>query len=316
MRGDVDIVLRRVHGGMLDAAAVDRARQRARRQAIDRRGGGKPRRSRHADHLQVLRLRRDEVGLGDCQLRSALRQARFRLRHVGAGDLAGVEAVAGLAQRHFEHVDVAALELEDRRVAEQIHVGGRGVEQDGLLGGPQGLAGGEHLALGLARAVRGLEAVEERLGDGHAGGRHGDRALRLGVGRGPRRHGILDQRLQIILGDARRPGRARAVARQRRGHGFVDRAGGGALGVELGIVLVGLDQRGFERGPAGSDPAVGDAHAQFGRERAQREADHGARSKERRAGAARYQSSIATRDRHAPHPVRAAPLGGRGPRPM
>ena len=36
MRGDVDVVLRGVDGGMLDAAAVDRARQRARRQAIDR----------------------------------------------------------------------------------------------------------------------------------------------------------------------------------------------------------------------------------------------------------------------------------------
>src|SRR5262249_53339207 len=44
--------------------------------------------------LQVLRLRGDIVGLRKRQLRPADGEPRFRLRHVGARDLAGGEAVA------------------------------------------------------------------------------------------------------------------------------------------------------------------------------------------------------------------------------
>jgi hypothetical protein len=94
---------------MLGAPAGDGAIERARREPIDRRCGGEPRRRRHADHLQVLRLRGDVVRFRQRQLRSAAGKARFRLRHVGARDLAGGEAVARLPQRHLEHVHVAAL---------------------------------------------------------------------------------------------------------------------------------------------------------------------------------------------------------------
>jgi hypothetical protein len=60
-------------------------------------------------------------------------QPRFRLRDVGAGDLAGGEAVARLPQRHLEHVHVAALKLEDGRGLQQFHVGSGGVEERILL---------------------------------------------------------------------------------------------------------------------------------------------------------------------------------------
>src|SRR4029077_21036485 len=90
-------------------------------------------------------------------------QARFRLRQIGAGDLTRGEAVARLAQRRLQDFHVVALELEQRRVAQQIHVGGGGAEQDGLLGGAQGLARGEYLALGQPRAAGGLEAIEKGL---------------------------------------------------------------------------------------------------------------------------------------------------------
>src|SRR5207244_2481903 len=95
---------------------------------------------------------------------SARRQAGFRLRNVGPRDLADTEAVACLPQRRLKDTHVAALELENRSIAQEVHIGGDGAEQDRLLGVAQRLAGGEDLALGLPRAVAGLEAVVERLG--------------------------------------------------------------------------------------------------------------------------------------------------------
>ena len=86
---------------MLGTATGDRAIERARRQPIDGRGGRQARRRRHADHLLILRLRGDVVRFRQRQLRAAGGQTRFRLRHVGAGDFAGGEAVAGLPQRHL-----------------------------------------------------------------------------------------------------------------------------------------------------------------------------------------------------------------------
>ena len=93
------------------------------------------------------------------------------------------EAVARLPQRHLEHIHVAALQLEDGRGLQQVHVGGGGAEQDRLLGRAQLLAGGEHLAFGLARAGRRLEAVVQGLRGGQPVGLHRDGAFGLGVGR-------------------------------------------------------------------------------------------------------------------------------------
>ena len=89
-------------------------------------------------------------------------QPRFRLRHVGARHFADVEAVAGLAQLLLQHLDVAALQIEDRGVADQVHVGGGGVEQHGLLGQPQRLARGGHQLLRLPGPAGGAKAVEQR----------------------------------------------------------------------------------------------------------------------------------------------------------
>ena len=75
---------------------------------------------RHADP-PVLRLRGDIVRLGLGELQAAGGEARFHLRHVGAGDFAGGESVARRSQRHLEHVHVAALRLEDGRSPQQVH---------------------------------------------------------------------------------------------------------------------------------------------------------------------------------------------------
>ena len=77
---------------------------------------GANRAGRYADHLLVLRLAVTKFDSAVEQLRLAGCEARFRLSDVGAGDFAGVEAVAGLTQRNLEHVHVAALQLENRGV--------------------------------------------------------------------------------------------------------------------------------------------------------------------------------------------------------
>ena len=106
--------------------------------------------------------------LGAKELRASGGEPRFGLRHVGARHLADIEAVAGLLELLGQHLDVAPLQIEHRLIAQQIHVGGRGIEQHLLLGDAQGLARGIDLAFRLAGAVGRLKAVEERVGAGGA----------------------------------------------------------------------------------------------------------------------------------------------------
>src|SRR3954452_1160896 len=192
---------------MLGAAAADRAIERARREPIDGGGGREPRRRWHADHLLVLRLRGDVVRFGQRQLGAAGGQPGFRLRDVSARNLAGGKAVARLPQRHLEHIHVAALELKNRGGLQQIHVSSGGVEQRALLGRAQQFTGGGDLAFRLPRAVRGLEAVEQRLGRGQSEGRHGGGALSLTVKRGSAGGGSrLRHVVEILFSQARRAG--------------------------------------------------------------------------------------------------------------
>ena len=117
------------------------------------------------DDLPVHRPRARIIGLGREQLGAADVEARLRLRHVGGGDVAGFQPLLGLAQLLLQHLEVGALQFENAGVAQQVHVGGGGVEQHGLLDVAQRLARGEHLALGQPGAVGGLEAVQQVLRD-------------------------------------------------------------------------------------------------------------------------------------------------------
>jgi len=85
------------------------------------------------------------------------------LRDVSASHFADIEAITSLFQLFGEHFNVAAIKIEDRLVAQQIHKGGSGVEKYLLLGDTQRLARPRHLAFCLARAIGGLESVEQRL---------------------------------------------------------------------------------------------------------------------------------------------------------
>jgi len=97
------------------------------------------------------------------QRRSTRGEARFGLCDVGARHLADIKAVAGLFQLLGEDFDVATIKIEDRLIAQQIHVGSGGVEKHLLLGDAQGLARAHHLAFRLPRAIGGLKSVEKRL---------------------------------------------------------------------------------------------------------------------------------------------------------
>ncbi len=238
---------------MLGACSRQRAREVARREPVDRHRRHQASRL-HADHLPVVCLRGDVVGLRGQQRRPAGGQPRFGLRDVGARHLADIETIPRLPQRRLEHGHVAALQIEDRGVAQQIHVGGHRTQQHRLLGRAQRFARCKYLRLRLPRAVAGLEAVEQRLRGGDAIGcgahvsaiRRGTAACRAGLGEG----------LEIGLAQAAGRGHARAVTAERNGDVLVDGAGRGALGVELRIVLVGLDQRRVHRGRAGGGAAA------------------------------------------------------------
>ena len=64
----------------------------------------------------------------------SVRRARLGLRDVSASHFADIEAVTSLFQLFGEHFNVAAIKIEDRLVAQQIHIGGSGVEKYLLLG--------------------------------------------------------------------------------------------------------------------------------------------------------------------------------------
>ena len=291
---------------MLGAAAGDRAIERARREPIDGGGGREPRRRRHTDHLLILGLRGDVVRLGQRQLRSAGGQARLRLRDVGARDLTGGEPVAGLPQRHFKDVHVAALKLEDGGGLQKIYICGGRVEQRALLGRAQHFASGEDLAFCLTGTVCGLETVEKRLGGGQAEGRHCSGALGLRIERGPAGGGPrLRQVVQILFGQARRAGDPWAIARERSGDVFVGRTGSGALGIELGIVSIGQNERPLDRAgaSAGADAPIG---CRLGR-RHDRKGHHCGRGKRCNLRTPRNRPSPPSTPQHAQTPG-ASPL--------
>ena len=114
--------------GFCGQAEFDGARQRRRQKPIDRRA----RRELAgfvADDAAEIRARGGEIRFGGELLGATGGELRFRLRDVGARHLADIEAVAGLLQGLFEHADVALLHLDDRGIAQIVHVDGRRGEQ-------------------------------------------------------------------------------------------------------------------------------------------------------------------------------------------
>ncbi len=167
--GDVDAVGGGEHRGALRLTLHNRLGQHVGRQPVDR-GAGREAARIDADHPAVIGARGDVLRLSAEELRASGGETRFRLRHVGPRHLADIETVARLLELLGKHLDVAPLQIEHRPVAQQVHIGGRGVEQHLLLGDAQCLARTFDLAFGLASTVRGLQTVVQRVRAGGADG--------------------------------------------------------------------------------------------------------------------------------------------------
>ena len=225
----------RLDGGMLDLRHADRLVQRFRQQAIDRLGRLQLGRI-DADHLAEIGdaglqvgLRRERIGLG-------LGQIGFRLRHIGAGDLADLETVPRLAQLLFQHRDIIFVEAEDRGIAQHVHVIRRAVRQHRLLGVAHGFACSQNLGFRLGDRIGNAVAVPQRFRNADAVATR----LRKRIGEGCRRMRLAVQIGQAGVGGC---GDARAVAGGGARNILIRRTHCRPLGVQVRIAGIGARQR-------------------------------------------------------------------------
>ena len=159
------------------------------------------------------------------QLGAANVEACLRLRHVGCGDVARLQTLVGLTQLFSQHFEVRPLQFQDAGVTQQIHVGGGGVEQHGLLDVAQRFARGKHLALREPRAVGSLKTVQQVLRDRGADAmRSVDAALGKVASRRierRRRADLTDRGRQRLHADTGRRHRPRPITGESRRHAFI-----------------------------------------------------------------------------------------------
>jgi hypothetical protein len=162
--------------GMARPAHLDRIHEAAWDQPIGRRRR-REFAGRDPDDPTIGYPRAGILGFGSRHHGADTRQMCFALRHVGAHSLAGIKSFEGHAQRLCHHLEVAPLELKQRPVAQQVHVGGGGIQQDRLLGHPQRLACRRGARLGQAGPIGGLIVALERLRHCRIGRCHGEGTL-------------------------------------------------------------------------------------------------------------------------------------------
>ena len=132
---------------MLDLGDRDGAFERGRHVALERSRRLEPGRLL-ADDLAKAGDRVLQVGLRGEIIGPRAGEAGLGLRHIGSGHLADLEAVLGLAKLLLEHLDVAVAQIQDRRVAQHVHVGLRAALQHALLDVAQGFPRAEHVRFG------------------------------------------------------------------------------------------------------------------------------------------------------------------------
>ena len=157
------------------------------------------------------------------QRRSTGGEPQFGLGDVGAGYLANIEPIASLLELLSEDLNVTLIELEDRAIAQQVHIRGGRVQQYLLLSNAQRLAGGIDLAFRLPGAVGRLEAIEKGLCAGQA---HGAREKLTGVSRRGEHagYGKLLRGVLVIVAAQRSDADLGPISRQSLRHVLVDNA--------------------------------------------------------------------------------------------
>ncbi len=174
----------------------------------------------------------------------ALSQARFRLRHVSPRHLADGEAVPRFAQLFSQDIDVVVVEVENGRVLQHVHVGSDSRKKGVLFGVAQLLPRAENLQLGLTDGIERAVAVEHSLVGGDAV------APRFESDLGAAGDGVTSAnltRLGAFDADIARCLDGWQVASIRLRYAFVGHPDGGALGVDVGIGQIGLDERAADR---------------------------------------------------------------------
>ena len=119
-----------------------------------------------ADDLPVGGAADREVGDRKAHFRACLSRRGARLRHIGAGIFADVEAFVCGPHLLVEEEDVAAADLQNGDVADHVRVSLRRLEEDVLDGVAQELPARQHPGLGLADGIRHAESGEEILVNG------------------------------------------------------------------------------------------------------------------------------------------------------
>ena len=115
-------------------------------------GGGASIAGRMADDLAVGRFAARQPPLRGRELRAAELEPRFGLGDVGTGEVADLETVAGRLEVGLEHLHVVLVQLDDRAVADHVHVGRHRQREDVAFDGPQRRAAGLDPGLGGADA--------------------------------------------------------------------------------------------------------------------------------------------------------------------
>ena len=122
------------------------------------------------DKLGKLRLIAIKRALHDAQIGAPLGKARLRLRQVGFGDLADLEAILRRAKLFRQNPHIVLAQLHLRLIADDVHIRSRSVQEDVLLGRAKILAPCLDACLRSLDIVVGLETVEDILLGVYLGG--------------------------------------------------------------------------------------------------------------------------------------------------
>ena len=128
----VDLLVRRFDVGIVAERDRDRVlggprqvRQLRRRLQIDR---------RLADEADIAFAAGDQIGLGGAQIALRQREPCLGLGDVGARQVADLEPVARRLQIGAQDRDILLVELDDRLIADDVHIGADDLREDARLG--------------------------------------------------------------------------------------------------------------------------------------------------------------------------------------
>ena len=118
-----------------------------------------------ADNLAIRGFGADQAALRGRQLRAAERQTGLGLRDVGPGQIADLEPVLSRLQIGVEHLYIVLVQLDDRAVADHVHVGRDRLREDIAFDRSQGGPARLDPRFRCADAVFDRSAVEQGIGD-------------------------------------------------------------------------------------------------------------------------------------------------------